>query len=131
MKYLTHKQVIFVNGHIINKYTPEESIGVQDEKMLDSAIMRPQQSVGGQDAYSTLERKAAALFASLAQNHPFHNANKRTALSCLHLFLHLNGFYLRVAEKNAEDFTVRVVVEKPDLTEIENWIRQHIVAMEG
>ncbi|WP_081804155.1 Fic family protein [Geobacillus thermocatenulatus] len=45
-------------------------------KLLNSAVNRPKQSAFGQDADPTLWLKAAALYASLCQNHPFHNANK-------------------------------------------------------
>lgn len=126
-RFITHKQAIFLNGFIIKKYSPNEMIGIKDETMLDSAIRRPQQSIGGVDAYLDLEMKGAALFASLAQNHPFHNANKRTAFACLYQFLHINGYALIVNQTTAEDFTVRVVVEKPELMLITSWISQHMV----
>lgn len=126
-KYLTHKQAIFLNGVMIQRYTPKEHIGVKDEKLLDSAIMRPQSSAFGSDAYPSLELKAAALFESLAQNHSFHNANKRTAFACLFLFLRTNGWILNVREKEAEDMTFFVVTNKPSLQHIADWISSNIV----
>ena len=126
-KFITHKQAIFLNGLMIKKYSPNEIIGIKDENMLDSAIMRPRQMIGGEEAYPNLPLKAAALFESLAQNHPFQNANKRTAFACMHQFLYLNGYSLKVEPKIAEDFTVHVVVEKPNLDFIAAWISQHIV----
>lgn len=126
MKYITHKQAIFLNGVIIKRYSPEEMIGVKDEKMLDSAIMRPQSSAFEKDAYPSLTEKAAALFASLAQNHAFQNANKRTAFACLHQFLWMNGYKLQVDEQDAEEYTVHVVNEKPAILEISSWIREHM-----
>jgi hypothetical protein len=56
----------------------------------------------------------------------FHNANKRTAFACLHQFLYLNGWSLVVNPKEAEDFTVSVVVDKPDLILIASWISEHM-----
>ena len=41
---------------------------------------RTKQSAFGEEAYPSIFEKAAELFESLAQNHAFHNANKRTAL---------------------------------------------------
>ncbi|RSK54612.1 type II toxin-antitoxin system death-on-curing family toxin [Bacillus canaveralius] len=124
-KYITHKQAIFLNGVVIRKYTPEETIGVKSAELLDSAINRPKASVFGKDAYPNIEEKAAALFESLAQNHPFHNGKKRTTFACLHQFLWINGYTLHVDEKQAEDFTVKMVVEKPGLTYIAAWIKNH------
>lgn len=126
-KYLTHKQAIFLNGVMIKRYTPKEHIGVKDENLLDSAIMRPQSSAFGSDAYLSLELKAAALFESLAQNHSFHNANKRTAFACLFLFLRTNGWILNVPEKEAEDMTSFVVTNKPPLQHIADWISSNLV----
>ncbi|MCP1191399.1 type II toxin-antitoxin system death-on-curing family toxin [Priestia flexa] len=94
---------------------------------MDSAIMRPQSSAFGSDAYPSLELKAAALFESLAQNHSFHNANKRTAFACLFLFLRTNGWILNVREKEAEDMTSFVVTNKPSLQHIADWISSNLV----
>ncbi|MFU8692697.1 type II toxin-antitoxin system death-on-curing family toxin (plasmid) [Rossellomorea sp. FS2] len=129
-KYLTHKQAIFLNGVLIKRYSPKEFIGVKDEKLLDSAIMRPQSSAFESDAYPTLELKAAALFESMAQNHSFHNANKRTAFACLFQFLRMNGWILDVPEKEAEDMTSFVVTDKPPLQHIADWISSNLIPHE-
>jgi len=50
---------------------------------MESAVLRPQSSAFGEDAYPDLYDKAAALFVSLGQDHPFQNANKRTAFTAL------------------------------------------------
>lgn len=102
-RFITDKEAILLNAL---RYTPNEPIGVKDWTLLDSALHHPQQSVFGEDAYPTLLDKAAALFASLSQNHTFHNANKRTSFAATFLFLKLNGYQLIAAEKEAEDFTV-------------------------
>lgn len=125
-KYITHKQAIFINGVMIKKYSPKEMIGIKDVGLLDSAIMRPHSSAFGEDAYPDLIMKGAALLASLSQNHAFHNANKRTAFACLYQFLYMNGYSLIADPHEAEDFTVYVVKEKPDLILITSWISEHI-----
>lgn len=63
----------------------------------------------GEDAYPTIFAKGAALFESLAQNHAFHNANKRTAFLSLLQFLGYNGYTFVMHQKQAEDFVVDVV----------------------
>jgi len=52
---------------------------LRDFGLLDSAVMRPQASAFGDDAYPTIHEKAAALLHGLARNHPFVDGNKRTA----------------------------------------------------
>jgi len=62
--------------------------------MLQSAVARPFQSIGGEDAYTTMQKKAAALFHSLIANHPFQNGNKRTAVLATHSFFFANSHFL-------------------------------------
>jgi len=63
----------------------------RNRQLLESALGRPFQSAGGQEAYHTIIEKAAALFHSLIANHPFHNGNKRTAVLAMDAFLIGNG----------------------------------------
>lgn len=122
IRYLTEKEVILINSLMIKKYSPKEQIGVKDPSLLNSAIQRSKQSAFGKDAYPTIWLKAAALYASLCQNHPFHNANKRTGFAAMKQFLWLNGYSLLVSEEEAERFTINVVTEKPPIEEIAIWI---------
>ena len=70
------------------------TLHVGDEGLLQAAVMRPQASVFGEDAYPTVWDKAAALLHSLATNHPFVDGNKRTAWTAAWLLLGLNGYSL-------------------------------------
>ncbi|MDR6621080.1 type II toxin-antitoxin system death-on-curing family toxin [Sinomonas atrocyanea] len=72
--------------------------GVKDPGLLESAVSRPQTSLGGTLKYSTVQSAGAALLHSLVHNHPFHNGNKRTALVSLLVFLDRNGFVLESSE---------------------------------
>jgi death on curing protein len=128
IKYLTEQQVYFLNTHQINLYSPREQKGIKDGNLLNSAVNRPKQSVLGQDAYPTVYEKGAALFESIAKNHAFHNANKRTAFASLYMFLRQNGFKISVDPAEAEDFTVRMVAQKiPPITfeEIVAWVKEY------
>jgi death on curing protein len=62
-----------------------------DFGLLESAVLRPQTTIGGEDAYPDLHTKAAALFHSLARNHAFIDGNKRIAVATTALFYLLNG----------------------------------------
>lgn len=63
-----------------------------DFGLLESAVLRPQTTVGGMDAYPTIHEKAAALIHSLIRNHPFLDGNKRTAVIATFTFYGLNGW---------------------------------------
>ncbi|GAA0493891.1 type II toxin-antitoxin system death-on-curing family toxin [Salinibacillus aidingensis] len=123
--YLTTNQVIAINTVQIRLYSPGESLGVKDPSLLDSAINRPKQSVFGSDAYPTVYEKAAALFESIAKNHAFHNANKRTALASLIVFLKINYLRWTMGIEEEQNFTVDVVNHRYKFGEMVSTIKNH------
>lgn len=124
--FLTAEMAILINQKVILEHSADEQTGVKDHALLDSALKRPQQSLFGEDAYPTLHLKAAALLESLAQNHAFHNANKRTALICTAIFYRYNGYILRFpSPKTEEDFVVDVVNHCYTLEEVANLLEEH------
>ena len=64
---------------------------VRDVGLLEAACARPRASVLGDEAYPTLELKAAALLHSLVRNHALMDGNKRLAWLATVVFLDLNG----------------------------------------
>ncbi len=123
--YLTIHQVIAINTMQINVFSPKEQIGVKEPALLDSALNRPKQTVFENDAYPTIFEKTCALTESLAKNHPFHNANKRTALASLIIFLKLNGYEWIMGVIEEQDFIVNIVTNKYTFNEIVEIIKKH------
>lgn len=131
MRYLTDKEVIAINVAAIKKYSPGELLGVKDPGLLDSAINRPKQSAFGSDAYPSIYEKAAALFESIAQNHVFYNANKRTAFVSLVVFLRYNGYKLMITTEEAVAFTLGVVNHEYSELDVLNTIVRHSVPLDS
>ncbi|MNC25644.1 Toxin Doc [compost metagenome] len=127
IRYLSVQEVIAINLAMIQRYSPGEQVGVKDAGLLESAVFRPQSSAFGDEAYSTIFEKSAALFESLGQNHSFHNANKRTAFTALVIFLRLNGLSFEMDTKKAEDFTVDMVNHQYAFKELANIIGAYSV----
>ncbi|WP_203555943.1 type II toxin-antitoxin system death-on-curing family toxin [Bacillus sp. B15-48] len=123
--YLTTNQVIAINTVQIRLYSPNEPLGVKDPSLLDSAINRPKQSAFGSDAYPAIYEKAAALFESIAKNLSLHNANMRTALASLIVFLKINHFRWTMGIEEEQDFTVDVVNHNYTFEEIVSTIKSH------
>jgi death on curing protein len=84
--YLTADEVLQINGSFAGPHQ------LRDFGLLDAAVMRPQASAFGQDAFPTIHEKAASLLHSLARNHPFVTANKRTAWTATAMFYVVNGY---------------------------------------
>ena len=66
--------------------------GIRDQGLLESAVMMPQASFGGEYLHQNLFEMAAAYAFHIAENQPFLDGNKRTALVSALVFLDLNGF---------------------------------------
>ncbi len=61
--------------------------GIRDSGLLESAVMMPQASFGGQYVHNGIYELAAAYAFHIAQNQPFVDGNKRTALVAALVFL--------------------------------------------
>lgn len=83
-EYLTVTEVLAIHEDQIARYGG--SAGVRDRGLLEAALYRPQTGY-----YADLIEEAAALWESLAQNHPFIDGNKRTAFAVSYTFLAING----------------------------------------
>ncbi len=123
MKYLSLEEVIVIHDRYVGMFGG--SLGVRDEKLLDSAVFRCQASFGEEDLYKTVFEKAAALFHSILFNHPFIDGNKRTALFACSRFLYLNGCEFSASNHEATEFPLFVEKTRPDISEIASWLKAH------
>lgn len=117
MRYLTVDEVAQINRIVLREGEPF----LPDLGLLEAAVMRPQQSVFGTDAYATIHHKAAALMHSLARNHAFMQGNKRTALAATAAFYTLNDWDLWIDDGDAIDLTLLVAegnLDVPKLAEL-------------
>jgi death on curing protein len=86
--YITSIEVMVMHRTLIDRYGG--SPGLRDAGALESALFRPQSGY-----YADVVSEAAALFESLAMNHPFVDGNKRVAFACVDVFLRINGYRLK------------------------------------
>lgn len=95
------------------------SPGIRDIAALESALNRPQSGY-----YKDVISQAAALFESLAINHPFVDGNKRIAFAVMDTFLRLNGFRIH-ATSEALHTKIISMFEKGELKFdfIDAWLR--------
>ena len=98
---------------------------VKDAGLLESALARPRTTVFGQDAYETLELKAAAMMHSIIKNHPMIDGNKRASYSAMQIFMGLNGYSVIASADSAFDFVIGVATDQLDLEQMAAWIKEH------
>lgn len=123
--YLSAHQILFIHARLIDTTGGEH--GLRDLGLLESATARPQATFDNEELYPDLFQKTAALMESLAQNHPFVDGNKRTAITASALFLLQNGRRLQTTNETLEQFTFQVVNERPSLDEIASWFQHYTV----
>lgn len=124
MRYLTPNNVIQIHFEIIAATGGLH--GLRDSGLLESAVMRPQSTFGGEDLYPTLALKAAALVHSLLLNHMFADGNKRTAITSMIEFLILNKRKFNATNREFVGFGLWVENKKPEIEEIASWVEKHI-----
>ncbi|MFP5424694.1 MAG: type II toxin-antitoxin system death-on-curing family toxin [Gammaproteobacteria bacterium] len=119
--YLSCDDLILINERLIKMKTPEEICGVFSQESLAIA----QQSVATYRYYAQTEdviTLASVLFESLARNHPFHNANKRTAVVATSIFMLMNGYELTAPGDDLVEIAVAVVTHEVDRDTLEDFL---------
>jgi death on curing protein len=97
---------------------------VRDMGLLQAAVVRPQATVFGDDAYPSLDEKAAALLHSLVTGHPLVDGNKRLGWVAVRLFYLQNGADIRPAVDDAFELVVNVADGTiRDVVLIADWLR--------
>jgi death-on-curing protein len=92
---------------------------VRDVGLLQAAVARPQATAFGEEAYPSLDEKAAALLQSIVAGHPLVDGNKRLGWIALRLFYRLNDADVRPTPDEAFGLVVSVASgDRRDVTEI-------------
>lgn len=92
--------------------------GIRDKNLLHSAIEAPKAAFGGKDMYPSIFDKAAAYLYHLAKNHPFNDANKRTAYVSALVFLKANHMSISFKKETLEQLVIGVAEGKIEKSEL-------------
>lgn len=99
--------------------------GLRDLGLFDSALARPLNLA----AYASPDAcdLAASYAVALANNHPFIDGNKRTALVALEVFLWLNGLELDAPDAECVLAILAIADGSWDEAALAEWLREHTV----
>ena len=106
------------------------SSGVRDENLLASAVNTPFQTFMGNDLYPSIYDKAAQLCYGIANNHPFTDGNKRTALHSMYVYLIINGFDVTATQQEVENLIIDVAAGNMINTELAEWLRENTIKID-
>ena len=123
MKRISIEQILEIQNRLVAQTGGIN--GVRDMNLLDSSIISPFQTFGGQDLYPNLHSKAAQLGYQLINNHPFLDGNKRIGIHIMFLFLLVNGEAISATdnEKITLGLSIAQDIMKPE--NIIEWLDSH------
>jgi len=126
------KEPIWINLRVVKAFHDRQInehgglAGLRDEGLLLSALLRPENAYHYSDPKPDVAQLAAAYGFGLAKNHPFNDANKRTALIAIRLFLKLNGYDLVASPEDKYKTIIRVAASEISEYELALWIRENL-----
>ena len=121
--YLTVIEVLAIHEDQIERYGGAH--GVRDPGLLEAALYRPQTGY-----YADLIEQAAALWESLAQNHPFIDGNKRTAFAVTYTFLAINGGIIMAEPEATYEFIMGLYeADTFEFDHLVQWLRNNVAAV--
>ncbi len=123
MRYLTLIEVLELHRRIIQQ--SGGALGVRDLGLLESAIAQPRMTFSGEELYTSLIEKAAALGFSIIMNHPFIDGNKRTGHAALETFLILNGMEISVSVDEQENVILAITSGATSREAFVKWLQEY------
>jgi death on curing protein len=120
VEYLDLEDLIDLAAGLLGHPPPIRDVG-----LLGSAAARPQTTAFGEDAYSDLWTKAAALLQSILKNHALIDGNKRLGWLATATLLEINGVRVTHVPNDAVyEFVIAVAAGSHALEEIARSLRR-------
>lgn len=125
-KWLSKELVIAMHRELLRQYGG--LYGIRDEKLLESALAKPQQKFAYEEAPSLFDL-AASLGYGIAKNHPFTDGNKRIAFAAMGVFLEINGFEVTATEVDAVITILALADGSLSEEELVGWLQKNSAAV--
>jgi death-on-curing protein len=125
MRYLSRDDVLDLHAFAVERWGGR--LGIRSQDQLLNALHAPQQVLFGQEVYTTVASKGAALAFQLLKNRPFVDGNEATALLVLLRFLHINDAALNdTAPEPVADALDRVLRSELDRDGLAEWLEARL-----
>ena len=126
MRHLAPSEARVIHALVIEQFGGAE--GQRDPASLEAALAQPSAEYFGRLLHDTVAEQAAAYLFHICQAHAFMDGNKRTAVFCMLVFLHLNGQQLQASDDELFDLVLLVAkgaLQKPELAaRLEPWLNK-------
>ncbi len=124
VRYLALGEVLDLHRQVVGSWGGAN--GLRDLGALEGAVAQPRQTFDGDELYTSLAEKAAALGFAIIRNHPFMDGNKRVGHAALEVFLVLNAHELNTEVDEAERIILGVAASTIDRPAFLAWVQVHM-----
>ena len=122
IRFLSLSEILLIHENQIDLYGG--SPGTRDINLCISAIAMPEGQFSGEYFHRNIFEMAAAYIFHISQNHPFVDANKRTALATALVFLDLNEIEITDPREKLYTMMIEVASGKLNKEKISEILKQ-------
>lgn len=123
MILLTVDEIISLHTKLVSKTGGSD--GLRDRGLLESAVYSAMGGFGDEEAYPTIEEKAARLMYALVNNHAFVDGNKRIGVLVMLTTLRLNSVELKFTQTELIELGLQTASGKADYEQVLEFIKSH------
>ncbi len=120
--FLELEEVLELHDEVLRRHGGQP--GVRDLALLESAVAMPRGGVGEEWFHPDLWSMAAAYAFHIAENQPFLDGNKRTAIGAALVFLDLNGASISGADQELYDAMMGISARTVSKSELAMLLRK-------
>jgi death-on-curing protein len=120
---LTVDEIMELHGKLIAR--TGGSHGLRDYGLLESAVYSALGSFGEEEAYPTVEEKAARLMYALINDHAFVDGNKRIGVLVMLMTLKLNSIAMEYTQTELIALGLSVADGSASYEMVRDWVRNH------
>ena len=123
MILLTVDEIINLHSKLVAKTGGSD--GLRDRGLLESAVYSAMGGFGDEEAYPTIEEKAARLMYAFVNNHAFVDGNKRIGVLVMLTTLRLNSVELKFTQTELIELGLQTASGKADYEQVLEFIKSH------
>jgi death-on-curing protein len=127
IKFLDKESLLYFHADLINRYGG--SHGIRDENLLESALAQAESTFKGKYLHKNIFEMASAYGFHICKNHPFIDGNKRAAFIAIYMFLYVNGYELKMSEKEMYLLIMGLADSSISKAELSKYIRKNSVKL--
>ncbi len=124
MILLTVDEIIYLHSKLVARTGGID--GLRDKGLLESAVFSALGGFGDEEAYPSVEEKAARLMYSIINNHAFIDGNKRIGVIVMLITLRLNELELKYTQAELVELGLETASGNADYNHILNFIKSHL-----